>query len=355
MKENILTLLRCPECKSTLEFSNRVEQNGEITAGSFACAGCGQTFGIENGVPVFLPAHLSREVDQIKTSYSAKWNRVPDIYDEDSFATQHQHEWYLTRYGWEAEDRLRDFLSQKSLILDAGCGLGRDIRWYASLQPNGTVIGADLSEGAYHAYEKSKSHGNLSVVRADLNKLPFESESFDLVVCEQVLPVVEDPFASVKYLWSLVKPGGHFAFYLYKKKSPIREFSDDFLREKVKSLSPEEGWTASERITRLGKVLSDLNVEFDLTTDVPELEIKAGRYNLQRFIYYHVLKCFWNDNMTFDENVLVNFDWFHPAYTFRHTADEVEDWCRDLDMAVLSLDREDLSGISVLVEKSAKR
>jgi SAM-dependent methyltransferase/uncharacterized protein YbaR (Trm112 family) len=351
MKEKILHLLRCPECKAAVELTEKAQKNGEITAGNFTCTHCAAQFEINNGVPVFLPLHLSREVDQVKTSYSAKWNRVPDIYDEDSFSTRHQHEWYLTRYHWQTEERLHEFLSEKSLILDAGCGLGRDIRWYAALSPNAEIVGADLSEGAYHAYEKSQSYPNLSVIRADLNKLPFAPGSFDFVVCEQVLPVVEDPFKSIEYLWSLVKPGGHFAFYVYKKKSPIREFTDDFLREKVKQMSPEDGWKASENITRLGKALSDLNVEFELPNDIPELEIKAGRYNVQRFFYYHVLKCFWNENMTFDENVLVNFDWFHPAYTFRHTAEEVERWCRELGMKILTLDREDLSGISVLVEK----
>jgi ubiquinone/menaquinone biosynthesis C-methylase UbiE/uncharacterized protein YbaR (Trm112 family) len=351
MKQIVLKVLHCPSCSSDLNFEERARQDGELLAGRFSCTGCSATFNMHNGVPNFLPTDMNQEVAQVEFSYSSKWNRVPDIYDEDNFATKHQREWYLTRYHWGSEDSLRRFLQQKKMILDAGCGLGRDIRRYASLQPEAVVIGADLSEGAIHAYEKSKEHSNISVIRADLNKLPFAPSTFDFVACDQVLPCVEDPPASLRRLWSLVKPGGHFAFYVYKKKCPIREFSDDYLREKIARMSPQEAWQASENITRLGKALSDLNVEFLLPADIPELGIKAGRHNLQRFVYYNVIKCFWNDDFTHDENILVNFDWYHPAYTYRHSVEEVEQWTRDLGMKVLVLDTEDLSGISVLAEK----
>jgi ubiquinone/menaquinone biosynthesis C-methylase UbiE/uncharacterized protein YbaR (Trm112 family) len=353
MKEAALNLLCCPDCAGHLDYSEESRKDGELVAGRFRCANCSTVFELENGIPMFVPGDLSKEVDQIKSSYGAKWNRAPGIYDDDSEGTKHQHEWYLTRYHFASENDLRTFMSDKRSILDAGCGLGRDVRRYAALQPEATVIGADLSEGAKHAYQKSKTYRNASIIRADLNKLPFSPETFDFVACDQVLPVVPDAKASVKKLWSLVKPGGHFAFYLYKKKSPIREFSDDYLRNIIDKMTPEEGWAASENITRLGKALSDLKVEFDVPSDIPELEIKAGRYDIQRFFFYHVLKCFWRDGMTFDENVLVNFDWFHPAYTFRHTVEEVEGWTRELGMNVLVLDREDLSGISVLAEKPA--
>jgi SAM-dependent methyltransferase/uncharacterized protein YbaR (Trm112 family) len=351
MRENVLSLLCCPECQARLNFQCDVRHNGSLNTGRFFCAACAATFDVNDGIAVFLPADLTNEVSQVQSSYSAKWNRVPDIYDEDSFGTKHQREWYLSRYHWGSEETLSRFLQPKLTILDAGCGLGRDIRWYAYLNPDATVVGADLSEGARHAYERSTAYPNLSVIRADLNKLPFYPQTFDFVACDQVLPVVEDPQASVKRLWSLVKPGGHLAFYVYKKKCPIREFSDDFLREKITKIDAESAWQSCENITRLGKALSDLNIEFDVPADIQELGIKAGHYNLQRFIFYNVIKCFWNDGLSFDENILVNFDWFHPAYTYRHSVEEVEQWTRELGMNVLVLDTGDLSGISVLAEK----
>lgn len=60
--------------------------------------------------------------------------------------------------------------------------------------------------------------------------------------------------------------------------------------------------------------------------DVPVLGFKKGKYNLQRFIYYNIFKCFHNEALTFDENNLVNFDWYHPYDAHRHTEEDVRQW-----------------------------
>jgi arsenite methyltransferase len=98
-------------------------------------------------------------------------------------------------------------------------------------------------------------------------------------------------------------------------------------------------------MTALGKTLSDLRIEFDVPEDIPLLNLKAGRYNLQRFFYYHVLKCFWRDGFTFDENSLINFDWYHPAHAWRHTPEEVKRWCAENNLSVVWWLEED-SGVS---------
>jgi SAM-dependent methyltransferase len=342
-----LDVLRCPECGGRLATAN-----GHGGA-NFVCGTCRRTYPIHEGVPIFLPPGLSQNLRQVQTSFSAKWNRVPDIYDDDSFGTRHQHEWYLTRYRWASEERLKQFLATKQVVLDAGCGLGRDIRWYASLQPDAVVIGADLSEAVFHARQKSARYSNVLVLQADLNNLPVAPGSVDFVACDQVLSNVDDPRRSLERLWSYVKPGGHLAFYVYKRKAAIREFTDDLLRARITKMDPDGAWDACSNITKFGRALSNLHVTFDLPADIPELELKAGHYDLQRFIYYNMLKCFWNDSMTFDENNLVNLDWFHPRYTYRYSVDEVERWTDELAMRVLVLDPDDPSGISVLAEKPA--
>ena len=60
--------------------------------------------------------------------------------------------------------------------------------------------------------------------------------------------------------------------------------------------------------------------------DVPLLGIKAGRYDVQRLIYWNVAKLFWNAEMTFEENNHLNFDWYAPRYARRQTEDEVRRW-----------------------------
>ncbi len=38
------------------------------------------------------------------------------------------------------------------------------------------------------------------------------------------------------------------------------------------------------------------------------------------------MKCFWNSSFTYEENVLINYDWYHPQLASRHTVEEVEEW-----------------------------
>lgn len=91
-------------------------------------------------------------------------------------------------------------------------------------------------------------------------------------------------------------------------------------------------------MTKFGKALSDLHIEFEVPEDIPALGMKAGKYNLQRFFYYHIFKCFWNERFNFDENNLVNFDWYHPAYAYRHTPEEVKTWFQKAGLELVHID-----------------
>ena len=76
----------------------------------------------------------------------------------------------------------------------------------------------------------------------------------------------------------------------------------------------------------LGKSLSELNCKLDIPTDIELLDFNRGTYDLQRFIYYNMFKCFYNKDFTDDENTLVNYDWYSPVDAHRHTDDEVKAW-----------------------------
>lgn len=116
---------------------------------------------------------------------------------------------------------------------------------------------------------------------------------------------------------------------IYAKKAPIREFTDDYVRGKLRTMTPSEAWSEMESITLLGKALSELNVDIEIP-EVKLLGMKAGRHDIQRLLYYTVLKCYWRDTWSFEDNVHVNYDWDHPEYAWRHTPEEVRSWIVDL-------------------------
>ena len=47
---------------------------------------------------------------------------------------------------------------------------------------------------------------------------------------------------------------------------------------------------------------------------------------MQELVYYHFLKCFYNDKFGEKYSTLVNYDWYHPPFAFRYTSQEIEQW-----------------------------
>jgi hypothetical protein len=78
----------------------------------------------------------------------------------------------------------------------------------------------------------------------------------------------------------------------------------------------------SEQLAELGRRLSALNVEIDVP-EIPELGIKGGIYDIQRFIYWNFLKCFWNAELGAETSILTNFDWYSPSNARRFSEAEV--------------------------------
>lgn len=87
-------------------------------------------------------------------------------------------------------------------------------------------------------------------------------------------------------------------------------------------MNSNELWDMSEQLTELGKRLSELNISFDAPA-IPALGIKGGTYDLQRFIYWNFIKCFWNAELGPETSVVTNFDWYSPSNARRYSKDEV--------------------------------
>ena len=126
--------------------------------------------------------------------------------------------------------------------------------------------------------------------------------------------------------------------YVYRRKAPTREFVDDFVRERIADLPPEEAWNLLRPLTRLGQALAELDATVEVPEDVELLGIPKGVYDVQRLVYWHFAKLFWNEALTFEENTHVNFDWYHPRFAHRHTEDEVRGWFADCGLEIIRLD-----------------
>ncbi len=259
---------------------------------------------------------------QTNEVFSEKWEKYSSADELEKFY-QFQRDWYLALYGFEDEAALKAHLANCTVILDAGCGLGYKAAWFASLAPHALVIGIDYSAAARQASEMFAEHDNLVFLRGDIGSTPFKTGAVDYVSCDQVIMHTEDPDATFAELSRITEPdGGQFACYFYTKKALPRELLDDYFRLHCKEVSTEQLWEMSEQLTELGKRLSELNTEIDVP-EIPLMGIKGGKMDIQRFIYWNFLKCFWNPELGHDTSLVTNFDWYSPSNARRFSEAEV--------------------------------
>ena len=109
---------------------------------------------------------------------------------------------------------LKGRIQEHMLVLDAGCGNGRNIRYL--LQAGCTVFGVDQDAEAIRQIREvvATLAPNLppqNFVVADLNNIPFTSAQFEVVLCSAVLHFArsEAHFREIVLgLWRVLKPGG---------------------------------------------------------------------------------------------------------------------------------------------------
>lgn len=271
-------------------------------------------------------------MSQTHGSFKAKWENNPnsfyaDLLNPESEITQ----WVLRRNNFSDFSSLGKYLEMRKRILDAGCGNGRVTNLMAGLTSN-QITGIDFS--SYDVAGKSLEHlKNVTIKQANLLTSLEHLGEFDFIYCQEVLHHTGDAHKGFKNLASILAPGGDLAIYVYKKKAAVREFVDDHIRDQIKGLSYENAQKVCENITVLGKNLSHIKDTFQVP-DIPELGIKEGEYTVQRFLYHYFMKCFWNDGLSFNENVTINYDWYHPEDCTRHTVEEVKGWFQEENLGV---------------------
>ncbi len=341
MKRSSIAHLVHPDTQAPLALEETKVEDEDVLEGRLT--GGQDAYAIVDGVPSFVSEDVAG--DQTVKSFGQKW-------DKHRYYRAHTApfytEWYLSRYALGDVDGLKQFLADKQFILDAGTGAGRDAANFAA-HGQGTVFAVDTSWAALTNFRAQEAAAKVNLVHADVNRLPFPDEFFDFINCDQVIHHTPDPPVTFANLKKKLKKGGEVTCYVYAKKAAIREWVDDYVRERIAHLSFEEALTAMSGITKLGQALANLKATIELDEDIEVLGIKKGTYDVQRFIHWNVMKCFWNDDFDFFTNNVVNVDWYHPLYCFRYTPEEFRAWFAE-GWEILAWDEQD-AGVSCRARK----
>ena len=169
---------------------------------SYFCGICDATYPIVRDIPRFSN-------DSYVSNFGFEWNihRKTQIDSEERRESQKHF-----------ENRFRGHLNsfKNAKVLDVGVGVGRYALIAARL--GGKVVGVDLSSSVEIARDNLAAY-DAEVVQADLFKLPFENESFDIIYSFGVLHHTPDPKLAFSRLLPLLKPGGSLCITVYEHGS----------------------------------------------------------------------------------------------------------------------------------------
>ena len=142
-----------------------------------------------------------------------------------------------------------------SRVVDVGCGTGVMLREFPA--GCGAVFGCDFSE---LALSYSRRRGLRDLVRCDATRLPFASDSIDLVLALDVVEHLADDAGCVREIARVCRPGGHALLHvpafpiLWSDKDVLNHHFRRYRREQFLSLVERAGLVI-ERASFINSVL----------------------------------------------------------------------------------------------------
>jgi SAM-dependent methyltransferase len=125
-------------------------------------------------------------------------------------------EWNLERFHWWFAGRRKLFkvlLSSLGLqsdlrVIDIGCGVGSNLRLLQSM--GSKLVGVDSE--MYSLLHTRKSLPAVSLVNGDLMRLPFKSNSVDLILASDVLEHLDEDTMGIREIYRSLKREGKVLF-----------------------------------------------------------------------------------------------------------------------------------------------
>jgi SAM-dependent methyltransferase len=294
---------------------------------------------------------LSGGQEQTAETFGFKWS-LRDTF-ESEVSRARMRDWLIERYGDVERAPWWSDYGDNPVVLDAGCGAGLSaLELFGEKLADVRYLGVDVSEAVDVAAERFAERGlRAGFLQADLLRLPVPERSVHVIFSEGVLHHTDSTRAALGAVARLLAPGGRLLFYVYRRKGPVREFTDDYVRGRLREMAPEDAWRAVEPITQLGRMLGELELEVVVPEDVELLGIPAGPIDVQRLFYWHVLKAYHHPDLTLEELNHINYDWYAPRNAHRQSPEEVRAWCGELGLEV---EREDVqeAGITIVCRRT---
>lgn len=182
---------------------------------------------------------------------------IPSDYYQRILGNEERHWWYRGMFAITVALLGERLTRDGRRLLDAGCGTGGFLRWALQEGSFASAAGVDIGSAAIELARQSLPGVDLRA--APLRALPFEDDSFDLVVSNDVLQHVpeSDVDASLSELRRVLAPGGSVLLRTNGSRRLRRERDDwrAYDRSALEGALERAGF-AVERVTYANMVLS---------------------------------------------------------------------------------------------------
>jgi len=195
----------------------------------------GDSFSCENGIPRFV------QNGNYAAPFGAQWKKYRltqlDSYTGTSISA----------------DRARRCLGEKlwaeiegKHVLECGCGAGR---FTEILLANGAyVTSIDLSDAVDANQQNCPQSERHRIAQADILRLPFDTQQFDIVMCLGVVQHTPNPEETIACLYDQVRSQGTLVFDHYTHSFSWYTKSAPLFRRFFRRLSADDGIMYTERL-----------------------------------------------------------------------------------------------------------
>lgn len=133
-----------------------------------------------------------------------EFDRQASFYDKSNAAN-------ISKYPKECYPFILNMLRDRDYgsLLDMGCGTGAVLERISKENPKAFLFGLDLSENMVKE-AKAKDIPNAEFIIGDAENLPYESERFDVVICNQSFHHYPNPQKAFNEVYRVLKKTGIF-------------------------------------------------------------------------------------------------------------------------------------------------
>jgi len=295
--------------------SEHPREDDDIKEGKLRCQHCEKLFPIVGGVPRLFPGgEKDPRVGKTRQSFGWEWDRYP-ISSRPEDKELFLEETLVPESDWS-----------ESLVMDAGCGMGRYTRIARSL--GAQVVSFDLSDALLRLVDEAAEDPGLHIVQGDLLHPPFKPGVFDIVYSQGVIHHTADTKGAFSQISKLVRQDGLLSVWVYGTPGSWSSFRTNPLRSTrtwLKSLLPLV-WL----LVWIRQILSDsLRI---VTTRLPVPVLYALCHPLAFLGAFPILKYLtFSVEDAYQVRVIENFDWLAPPFQTKHTKEELSAWFSEED------------------------